>query len=825
MKKRKVVKIIAIVIAVLLAVGMLGAPIYYILAADESEKVADTATSVVESATSVKEVPLLILLVSFDADGDGINDWDSAHPNRLWVDQGAKYYGEQWAGTSAADHYDTYFGHNCGSLCDYFSEMSSGRFTYVPAKFDKFEESWDIRDGIISVTLNAAHPTSYFVANGYVNSTTFLNYCSNLVFRAIDSVDQYIDFSKFDSSKDGKLTPDELGLLMLVSGGDRSTSSPAAYTMESVPRFYFQTHAASIAVTSVVDNVKIAPKGSCNVSCVGEFYSEGKIMNVGTAAHELAHTLGAQDLYSTGTALGGDSSADPQWPQPYNFSLECDGSHLNSSKTPSYLDPYQRIKLGFDSVTTAGEDGTYTLHSTKSGQYSILKVTTPDPNEYYLIEIRLKEGFDTYLSSGSSAGGIIVWHIDEDINNKYYTDGYSCTPVAVDGAVHDPGIVPLFRTGWNDIGNRMINTTPEDPFFYLSEDASTASFDSMNYCSATKSVLSLNSYPDKWEKGTAFNLHMDVLSKPGSEMKISIKREIKKIAPVLSCTLTEKTTTTLSVVCSVDRIYDEAVTECGVIISAKENPSSTNGMMYLCLEDGDMNFANVFSRLDPGTAYYIVAYAKTASGISYSETVKCQTLPIRDYFVYYLYRNITAGEKAMEAEGKPGQVLSYKFEMKKPGYTFAGWYTDAALTNVYDMASVRKDTSSDVTLYAKWVESATTETTTAETTAVVTTAETTTEMTTAETTAVVTTAETTASEVTTSTVATEATTETVSAVTTSTVSTTETEEQTSSSPFETTETEEHRASGERLVILILGIAVVVLGTAFVISLVLVRRKR
>ena len=42
----------------------------------------------------------------------------------------------------------------------------------------------------------------------------------------------------------------------------------------------------------------------------------------------------------------------------------------------------------------------------------------------------------------------------------------------------------------------------------------------------------------------------------------------------------------------------------------------------------------------------------------------------------------------------------------KDGYTFAGWYTDEALTNAYDFSQV---VTADMTLYAKWTENASTE--------------------------------------------------------------------------------------------------------------------
>ena len=46
-----------------------------------------------------------------------------------------------------------------------------------------------------------------------------------------------------------------------------------------------------------------------------------------------------------------------------------------------------------------------------------------------------------------------------------------------------------------------------------------------------------------------------------------------------------------------------------------------------------------------------------------------------------------------------GIILEKPQDPTKAGYTFAGWYTDAALTNAYDFASA---VVGDMTLYAKW---------------------------------------------------------------------------------------------------------------------------
>ena len=96
MKKKQVVKICAIVLASLLAVGMLVPAITYIFAADEK--------------VQTKEVPLLALIVSFDANGNGKNDYSADESNKLFADPDSALFGEQWAKTKPEDYYDSFFG-------------------------------------------------------------------------------------------------------------------------------------------------------------------------------------------------------------------------------------------------------------------------------------------------------------------------------------------------------------------------------------------------------------------------------------------------------------------------------------------------------------------------------------------------------------------------------------------------------------------------------------------------------------------------------------------------------------------------------------------
>ena len=63
--------------------------------------------------------PLLIIIASYDANGNGKNDYDPCHPELL-NDKSSPIFGEQWALTKPWDCYDTFFGENGYSMMNYY---------------------------------------------------------------------------------------------------------------------------------------------------------------------------------------------------------------------------------------------------------------------------------------------------------------------------------------------------------------------------------------------------------------------------------------------------------------------------------------------------------------------------------------------------------------------------------------------------------------------------------------------------------------------------------------------------------------------------------
>ena len=85
-------------VSLLLALTMIVAFTPAIFAADTGKS--STLTELPSETFSLSPIPLLILKVSFDANGNGKNDFDVANGGALYANKDSELYGEQWCYSS-----------------------------------------------------------------------------------------------------------------------------------------------------------------------------------------------------------------------------------------------------------------------------------------------------------------------------------------------------------------------------------------------------------------------------------------------------------------------------------------------------------------------------------------------------------------------------------------------------------------------------------------------------------------------------------------------------------------------------------------------------
>lgn len=478
----------------------------------------------------LKPAPLLVVVASFDPNGNGINDYDENNVAPLY-DKESPIYGEQWAISKPQEVYDRFFGGE-KSLMNFYKEMTHDKFWFYPVPIDHPDEN-SLDSGVLFVTVNIPHPSALRNTGDYNNETA----AAKAIAEIVKACDPYIDFAKYDTDGDGVVRPTDLAIVILNAGYDRS-SAEADNSFSTVicengptPSHRFMVHGTSQPTdVTMRGGVKVV-----RVSNMGEYRSvKVGLMTIGTPAHELAHNLGAQDMYSRWTP---PADAEPRWPTPRRFTLMCSGNHICDGSMPAYLDPYQRVYFGWADETVAEEDGVYTLHSTLSGKYNVLKVTTPNPDEYFICEIRLKEGFETFLDNDeNSKGGVLVWHVDEKINEEWFLKAQCVSSNRPNGQRHDLGNAIKPRLGMEEIRDDDGNFVKFGPlyadgsrasesYFFKSDDENTATFKSELYCGAASGSYSLNVFPEGVSKD--FKLHIEVLDEPGEEMRVKVTRKDK----------------------------------------------------------------------------------------------------------------------------------------------------------------------------------------------------------------------------------------------------------------------------------------------------------
>ena len=352
--KNRIIRILAVSLALL----MLLAPVT-LFASDEGVLLSELKGN---EEDYLSPIPLLVILVSYDANGNGMDDYDAGTPDKLYGDKTSEYYGEQWISSPESYWSSAIFGEKNDSMLNFFKKPTNGKFYFTPATetYKNTLNGGRENDGIVQVTVPYKHPMAK--TGNQSNEDTESRVA------ALKAANEFVDFASYDKDGNGKLTYDELGLAFITAGYEYSATSSRPNS-----KIAFGVHAHYTNGTgAILDGVAVGNSGFIRV---GEKNSSSACASIGVIAHELTHFIGAPDLYDGGT--GG-------WAYAGNMSLMSSGSWNRSSgglsgTSPSFIDPFNLIYTGILSCTSVSEDGEYTLysHTSSEGDYNILKISTP----------------------------------------------------------------------------------------------------------------------------------------------------------------------------------------------------------------------------------------------------------------------------------------------------------------------------------------------------------------------------------------------------------------------------------------------------------------
>ncbi len=382
----------------------------------------DAMAPALQAEVSLENRPLLTILVEFTD-----MKLDSRYDASFW--------------------YNKFFGTTGKTIHTYYTEMSNGTFTFEPAA-----DTQGADDGIVTVLLSYDHPQPERQSDAENNRLT-----RQIARDALLAADAYVDFAAYDTNGNGYLSSDELVISYLVAGYE------AAAGEQNYAVWAHQWNLGSNPV--YCDRIWLLNKNDNDASQEGNYIMQGERLGtfkedypnglsgaykavstaqeIGTLCHELGHTLGLPDLYNTADG----QKAEFAYMEPYvgHLSLMATGSWgyvpgEKSGATPTHLDPWCRMQLGWltPTVLGQGQTGIFEAASFDTGDYEVYQIPTGKTGEYFLVENRQKTGFDAGMIGGGvyqyvTNPGLAIWHVDEaviaahrsknEINSYYETDG------------------------------------------------------------------------------------------------------------------------------------------------------------------------------------------------------------------------------------------------------------------------------------------------------------------------------------------------------------------------------------------------------------------
>lgn len=268
------------------------------------------------------------------------------------------------------------YSHNgaTGSAIDYFRDNSDGRFTP------------DI-DVYGPVTLPQTEP--------YYGASTAQSYDAQAWLMARDGIvalrEQHpeIDFSKYDNDGDGQVDY----IFIFYAGYGQN---------EGAPDWTIWPHAAKLwdfyGIDCSYDGVRFN-----DYACTNELQgTRGTVRTgIGTFVHEYSHILGLMDIYPTRLGSAARDVSCGSW------DVMDSGSYNNSGNTPPCFSAFERYSLGWLNPRRLTGPENVILEPLHASNTALL-IDTEKPEEYFLLENRQREGWDSFVGGH----GMLVWHID-----------------------------------------------------------------------------------------------------------------------------------------------------------------------------------------------------------------------------------------------------------------------------------------------------------------------------------------------------------------------------------------------------------------------------
>jgi immune inhibitor A len=297
---------------------------------------------------------VLVLLVQFTDDSSGVNP----------------------------SFFDTLvFENQPGCVRHYYQEVSYGALDIVTVNLPSTTGWYD-----------APQTYAYYVDGQYGLYGTYPHNSQKLVEDLVDLADPSVDFSNYDNDSDGYVD----ALIVVHAGpGAELTADPDDIWSHKWGVTW------SWSSSNLKDGVQV-----WDYTMQPEYWLSYYDMTCGVYCHELGHVFGLPDLYDTDYSSYGVG----------DWSLMAGGSWNGSlGNSPAWPDAWCMARLGYltPSVVSSNASGV-SIPAIENSPIAYKLWTSGSPlNEYFLVANRQKTGYDSALP----AQGLMIWHVDETIND------------------------------------------------------------------------------------------------------------------------------------------------------------------------------------------------------------------------------------------------------------------------------------------------------------------------------------------------------------------------------------------------------------------------
>lgn len=264
---------------------------------------------------------------------------------------------------------------NIGSLRDYFLFVSD----------KKFNPHFDVYPVTIEASLES-----------FGSGSNFSEY--DFVAAAVDTLTSRADFLE-NAQKYCSSNKDIDGFILLYPGEEAealkqsSTFWSHQYWLRDSYNFQYNYYSKGYNFDKYMFSAQYAD-GSKNT----------EINLMGIYAHEFSHVLGLNDYYYNNGNITNYGSAE--------FEIMSRGMYNNDGYSPVGYSAFEKSIMGWLTLEELKPDSNYALE--KASKMQAFSVTNPKHNdEYYIIEYRPKESYDSYIDVwDSTTNGIFVWYVD-----------------------------------------------------------------------------------------------------------------------------------------------------------------------------------------------------------------------------------------------------------------------------------------------------------------------------------------------------------------------------------------------------------------------------